>query len=213
MGRSRSAQRANHFRNYPKHGDGFRRRRGRFRAVHRGQQRRAGSERELRELRGQPRSGRKCLLQLAVAAGSGRRHHGGYFGGRQRLSRMRPWLASGEPERSDARTGCQRICNDANNQASFWTTANTSTTPPVPASALGYIPETTWNDSCAGKVPNTCTTVNSNGVDLVAGSGGSSAVYTGSSNPSLKPSWQTGFGDANRDIPDVSLVSSDGFNK
>src|SRR6266851_5440914 len=104
--------------------------------------------------------------------------------------------------------------DDANNQVTFWTTANTSTTPPVPASALGYIPETTWNDSCArtataGNISGLCTTVNSSGIDLVAGSGGSSSIYTGS----LKPSWQTGLGDANRDIPDVSLFSSDGQNK
>src|SRR6266851_92841 len=104
--------------------------------------------------------------------------------------------------------------DDANNQVTFWTTANTSTTPPVPASALGYIPETTWNDSCArtataGNLSGICTTVNSNGTDLVAGSGGSSSIYKGS----LKPSWQTGLGDANRDIPDVSLFSSDGQNK
>jgi subtilase family serine protease len=96
--------------------------------------------------------------------------------------------------------------DDATNQATYWNANNASGTQ---ASAQGYIPETTWNDSCAGKVPNTCTTVNSNGTDLVAGSGGSSSVYTGS----LKPSWQTGFGDANRDIPDVSLFSSDGFNR
>jgi subtilase family serine protease len=97
--------------------------------------------------------------------------------------------------------------DDAANQATYWNANNASGTQ---ASAKGYIPETTWNDSCAGKVPNTCTTVNSNGTDLVAGSGGSSSVYTG---PLLKPSWQTGFGDANRDIPDVSLFSSDGFNR
>src|SRR5216684_6932585 len=98
--------------------------------------------------------------------------------------------------------------DDATNQTTFWNTTNTSGTQ---ASAKGYIPETTWNDSCAstakaGSVSGICTTVNSNGNDLVAGSGGSSSVYTGS----LKPSWQTGFGDANRDIPDVSLFSSDG---
>jgi len=99
--------------------------------------------------------------------------------------------------------------DDANNQAAFWTTANTSTTPPVPASAMGYIPETTWNDSCArtataGNVSGVCTTVNSSGIDLVAGSGGQSSIYS-------KPSWQTGFlSDSSRDIPDVSLFSSDG---
>jgi len=96
--------------------------------------------------------------------------------------------------------------DDAANQTTYWNTNNAAGTQ---ASAKGYIPESTWNDSCAGKVPNTCTTVNSSGADLVAGSGGSSSIYKGT----LKPSWQTGFGDANRDIPDVSLFSSDGFNK
>ncbi len=98
--------------------------------------------------------------------------------------------------------------DDVSNQTTFWNTTNASGTQ---ASAKGYIPETTWNDSCArtataGNISGVCTTVNSDGSDLVAGSGGSSSVYTGS----LKPSWQTGFGDANRDIPDVSLFSSDG---
>jgi hypothetical protein len=101
--------------------------------------------------------------------------------------------------------------DDVNNQQSFWSTANTSTSPPVPASAKGYIPETTWNNSCAstakaGSISGICTTVNGNGIDVVAGSGGSSSIYTGA----LKPSWQSGFGDANRDIPDVSLFSSNG---
>jgi hypothetical protein len=107
--------------------------------------------------------------------------------------------------------------DDAGNQQKFWNTANTTTaTPPaIPASALGYIPETTWNDTCAAAGSTTgCTAaiVNGNassGVDLVAGSGGPSTVYTGP----LKPSWQTGFGDTARDIPDVSLFSADGKNK
>ena len=103
--------------------------------------------------------------------------------------------------------------DDATNQTTYWNANNTS---PTQASAQGYIPETTWNDSCASTakaaaLTGICTTVNSNGVDLVAGGGGSSSVYKGSG--SVKPSaasWQTGFGDANRDIPDVSLFSSDG---
>jgi hypothetical protein len=103
--------------------------------------------------------------------------------------------------------------DDASNQATFWNANDVSGTQ---GSAKGYIPETTWNDSCAstakaGSISGICTTVNSSGVDLVAGSGGSSIVYTGTG--STKPAnvtWQTGFGDANRDIPDVSLFSSDG---
>jgi subtilase family serine protease len=103
--------------------------------------------------------------------------------------------------------------DDATNQSTFWNTTNTSTsTPPaVPASAKGYIPEKTWNDSCASAGTTTgCTTTiingnSSTGIDVVAGSGGPSSVYTGS----LKPSWQSGLGDTARDIPDVSLFSSD----
>jgi subtilase family serine protease len=111
--------------------------------------------------------------------------------------------------------------DDVSAQSTFWNTTNTSTTPtPVLASAKGYIPERTWNDSCAAAGTTTgCTAaiVNANntaaianggpGIDLGAGSGGSSTVYTGALG--LKPTWQTGFGDANRDIPDVSLFSSD----
>ncbi len=102
-------------------------------------------------------------------------------------------------------------------QAAFWSTTNSTTTPPpeIPASAKGYIPETPWNDSCAAAGSTTgCTAaiINANassGTDLVAGSGGPSIVYTGT----LKPSWQTGLGDTSRDIPDVSLFASDGQNK
>jgi subtilase family serine protease len=105
--------------------------------------------------------------------------------------------------------------DDVNNQSTFWNTTNTSTTAVV-ASAKGYIPERTWNDSCAAAGSTSgCTAaiVNANnaaaianggpGVDLGAGSGGQSSVYP-------KPTWQAGFGaDTTRDIPDVSLFSSD----
>jgi Pro-kumamolisin, activation domain/Bacterial Ig-like domain (group 3) len=113
--------------------------------------------------------------------------------------------------------------DDANNQALYWNTANTSTTPPVPASAKGYIPESTWNDTCAstamaGNVSGLCTTVNSSGIDLLAGSGGPSSCTAQTSTGACstgypKPTWQQGGitpGDGARDIPDVSLFSSDG---
>jgi subtilase family serine protease len=99
--------------------------------------------------------------------------------------------------------------DDSTNQSTFWNTTNTSTTPPILASAKGYIPEKTWNDSCASAGTTTgctATIINGNssiGVDLVAGSGGQSSIYS-------KPSYQTGFlTDSTRDIPDVSLFSSD----
>lgn len=99
--------------------------------------------------------------------------------------------------------------DDATNQTNFWNAANTSTTPPVLASAKGYIPETTWNDSCAATGITGCVGVASTAVSVnsVAGSGGPSSVYA-------KPSWQIGLtSDSARDIPDVSLFSSDGQNK
>ena len=59
------------------------------------------------------------------------------------------------------------------------------------ASALSYIPETTWNDSAADGTPS-------------ASGGGTSILFS-------KPSWQTGTGvpgDNARHVPDVSLSSS-----
>jgi subtilase family serine protease len=102
--------------------------------------------------------------------------------------------------------------NDLTNPESYWHPTNDA----FQASAIGYIPETTWNDTCTnalfaqstGGSPNPETNCNnSNFVNFVttgAGSGGPSGVYT-------KPSWQIGFGDSVRDLPDVSLFASDGF--
>jgi hypothetical protein len=98
--------------------------------------------------------------------------------------------------------------------STYWNTTNTATTE---SSAKSYIPEITWNNTCAFQGSTTACTASvissdantfGPGVDVVAGSGGSSAVYTGT----LKPSWQTGLGDANRDIPDVSLFAANGRN-
>src|SRR4029077_8399805 len=98
----------------------------------------------------------------------------------------------------------------------------TTSTSPVPASAKGYIPETTWNDSCAASGLTSCSSVNSNGNDLVAGSGGpSSCISSDGQNRSTctggyaKPTYQKltvpGIpADGVRDIPDVSLFASDG---
>jgi pro-kumamolisin-like protein len=112
--------------------------------------------------------------------------------------------------------------DDATNHGAFWQTATTTSTAPVPASAKGYIPETTWNDSCAANGLTSCTTVKSNGNDLAAGSGGPSNCTTSSgTTPSTcsgayaKPAYQKlavpGIpADGVRDIPDVSLFASDG---
>jgi subtilase family serine protease len=99
--------------------------------------------------------------------------------------------------------------DDAGTQTSggFWSTTNGAGR----ESALGYIPETTWNDSCAATAKSTtlntvCATPN----NIVGGSGGPSAIYA-------KPAYQSGIipngiaaGDNHRYTPDVSLFASDG---
>jgi subtilase family serine protease len=104
--------------------------------------------------------------------------------------------------------------SDGNN-TNFWKATNNSTTL---ESAKSYIPEIPWNDSCAGSVfysfsgfasgEDSCNNAsNADLLDIVAGSGGPSAVYA-------KPSWQVVDGnpaDKKRDLPDVSLFASDGF--
>src|SRR6266478_4624505 len=103
--------------------------------------------------------------------------------------------------------------DQANLQTTFWNPTNGSSTQ---ASAKGYIPETTWNDSCANAATAANLTVCANAtatsttapLNIIAGSGGPSSIYTKTQAP-----WQTGFGDTTaRDLPDVSLFSSDGQN-
>ncbi len=99
-------------------------------------------------------------------------------------------------------------------------------------SALGYVPEITWNESCASGGISACTAAIINndsaglsftGPDLVAGAGGASNCSNSTSANGFitcnsgypKPSWQTGTGvpsDGARDIPDVSLFASNGVN-
>jgi Pro-kumamolisin, activation domain/Bacterial Ig-like domain (group 3) len=98
----------------------------------------------------------------------------------------------------------------------YWSATNNATTG---ASALSYIPETTWNDSCAGMGIDQCTST-SQFFNIVGGSGGPSSCATQSSGGTClsgysKPAWQTGTGvpmDGVRDLPDVSLFASNGFN-
>ena len=100
--------------------------------------------------------------------------------------------------------------NQANQQTTYWNSANGA----GQVSAKGYIPEMVWNDSCAATGLSGCNSVSSSSASLniVAGSGGPSSVYT------TKPPWQssgiTGMpSDGKRDLPDVSLFSADGNNK
>ena len=107
----------------------------------------------------------------------------------------------------------------ATTASSYWNAINAAKTQ---ASALGYIPETPWNQSCAGLGLSgglsQCSTSASD-LNIVAGSGGPSNCATGGDTGSCagypKPSWQTGIGvpqDGVRDLPDVSLFASAGMN-
>jgi hypothetical protein len=115
--------------------------------------------------------------------------------------------------------------DDVNTWSTYWSSANNSTTL---SSALSYIPEMTWNDSCARSgVASDCASAGSDtpvGIDHVAGGGGQSncvtSTGTGTSVTCIagypKPAWQSGNGvpqDGARDVPDVSLFASNGFNR
>jgi len=124
----------------------------------------------------------------------------------------------------------------ANTISQYWNSKNS----PVYDSAISYIPEIPWNDSCAGSLLASAfgysTTYGSNGfcssstaqeyqlLVVAAGSGGPSGCATGA--PSLngvvsgscqgfgKPAWQSGLAgipaDGVRDIPDLSMFAADG---
>jgi hypothetical protein len=94
-------------------------------------------------------------------------------------------------------------------------------------SALGYIPEVPWNDTSLAYPPGPVSQTVPFSVsddDIFASGGGKSNCLQGNGNSdgSLncpggypKPSWQSGPGvpaDQARDIPDVSLFASNGFN-
>ena len=127
--------------------------------------------------------------------------------------------------------------NDFNNFCTFWNPCNGSANAPLTgASAITYIPETTWNDSCTNSVFITgfnnefgtdaqavCnnTTIESNGlVEPVGASGGKSACTVSDGNTVAscsggyaKPAFQNGVSpstDTTRDIPDVSMFAGDG---
>ena len=86
----------------------------------------------------------------------------------------------------------------------YWSSTNSSGY----GSALSYIPEDVWNESCAA---STC----GSNANLSAGSGGASSGNIGSGGTFSgfsKPSWQSGVAgipnDGFRDVPDVSLTSA-----
>jgi subtilase family serine protease len=119
----------------------------------------------------------------------------------------------------------------AGTNSAYWSATNSSTY----ESALSYVPEIPWNDSCGsvliatflgyGQTYGTSGLCNAGigGLTTASGSGGPSGCATGS--PSVsgvvggtcagwpKPSWQSLVGnpsDTVRDIPDVSLFAANG---
>ncbi len=95
---------------------------------------------------------------------------------------------------------------DQGNEATYWNTTDASDF----SSAIGYIPEVAWNDSCDPGQPGSATNcLYGNGnFSLLAGGGGASSLYA-------KPPWQMGTGvpaDGARDVPDVSLAAGAGHD-
>ncbi|HEY6370561.1 MAG TPA: Ig-like domain repeat protein [Candidatus Sulfotelmatobacter sp.] len=117
--------------------------------------------------------------------------------------------------------------NQYNTLTNYWKSTNDPTTQ---ESAIGYIPETTWNDTCTNGIWITLGW-GSTAEQVCNGSLGDTLSEAGSGGPSTcvintqgvvgsctqayaKPSWQSGAGVPNdhvRDVPDISLFASNGF--
>ena len=128
--------------------------------------------------------------------------------------------------------------NDLTNPGTYWSSTNSVPTDapagtPATVSALSYIPETTWNNTCTNAVfgnllgfsPNAETNCNNpqlqaDGFDVPAGgSGGKSNCINGAGQNAssctqgyTKPPWQTALtpNDGARDVPDVSMFAAIG---
>lgn len=129
---------------------------------------------------------------------------------------------------SDAAVGGTDF-NQYNRWSTYWNTTNQTTQ----QSVNGYIPETTWNDSCTNSLAvtlgygstaeqacNNSQMLAAGGVIATGGSGGPSNCVVNSQSLGsctqgyAKPHWQSGTGVPNdnlRDLPDISLFASDGF--
>jgi Pro-kumamolisin, activation domain/Bacterial Ig-like domain (group 3) len=111
----------------------------------------------------------------------------------------------------------------ANYASTYWNDAN-GNAPGTQASAKSYIPETSWNDSCAQNFTGSlaaCDFPTLIGLNVVGGGGGESSCSNsigpcGGGYP--KPVWQSGpyvtgmaSTDGVRDLPDVSFFAADGL--
>jgi subtilase family serine protease len=123
----------------------------------------------------------------------------------------------------------------ANTNSTYWNTTNS----PTYGSAMSYVPEIPWNNSCASTLLSNyygySTAYGSNGFcnsvtgqfffqSIVSGGGGPSGCATGAPNIAgvvggtcqgwPKPSWQSVLGnpgDGVRDTPDISLFAANGL--
>src|SRR3984957_11556744 len=121
--------------------------------------------------------------------------------------------------------------NDLTTTAMHWNLTNSANQ----SNAEGYIPEMSWNDSCTNSeifsfigvttAEQACNNTEAGQGGFIAVNGGSgvasnctsstSASPTSCSGGYAKPSWQNVTGvpaDGKRDVPDVSLFASNGFN-
>jgi subtilase family serine protease len=122
--------------------------------------------------------------------------------------------------------------NDNGTQTTYFGATSAQNDPTTLLSAKSYIPESTWNESCTnaffGSTPeancNSSATANKAAVFTVGGSGGVSHCTTVTagvcSGGYTKPAYQSFItalqgmpADGHRDLPDVSLFASSGFNK
>jgi Pro-kumamolisin, activation domain/FG-GAP-like repeat/FG-GAP repeat/Subtilase family len=107
--------------------------------------------------------------------------------------------------------------NDFGNYNQYWLSTNL----PLDSSAISYVPEQTWNDSCASSQLDellgyanglaACNDVSGPGGEFLntAGGGGGASMYVS------QPEWQEGvYGQTNsstRTLPDVSLFAANGL--
>ncbi len=92
-------------------------------------------------------------------------------------------------------------------ESTFWK-SSANNDPVTGESALSYIPEVPWNDSCGRFGLSGCSNPPPSSQNIIAGSGGASGIYG-------KPTWQAGPGvptDNHRDLPDVSLFAGNGLH-
>ena len=105
--------------------------------------------------------------------------------------------------------------------ANFTNYVSLTNTPGTYGSALGYIPETPWNDSITNYPPLTLSKDRASPYFAGAGGGASGCTRSTTTNTTYtclsgygKPSWQAGPGvpaDKSRDLPDVSLLADNGY--